>query len=691
MTRLTFWRDLKKRELFPIKLLLFLQAIGDMALYPFLTLHMKYLGITVAEIGIQFAVSPLATLIATPLVGLLADKIGNFKVLLSISLVFCAGVSNLLLLVPAVKMIPDSTFLRFQATFACPVDGSSLLNISVPEKIYSKIISETNSTIKLSSRSQNSTSEASGDEGSLDESMILKNCNIYCDSKGAGLLDVKNFTKSLKLCIYEYQDHQCREFGKNETDSITIRLGDLMNSSAVSTFSVTKIYVKNKTFHMISCDSELPSKNQNNYSCRVQCSVNSSFLYSDRVPLVPDAKSKAVTFWYYLVLRVLLIICIATEISLLKAAILTIIDEYKTEYGFQRVWVSVANCISPPITGVVMDYLQRGSVEDYRPCFFTYGSMKILMAALTLFMNLTVKAPSMQLLSNIRRLLKNPETTILLLYCAFIGSAWGFLETFLLWYLESLGASKTLMGMTFTVGSLCGIPTTLLAGFLSRKFGFAPLISLGLFAYSVRFVGYSYIPTPYHALIFEALESFTFALMIVILTTYSSILATSELVATMQATWGAIHFAVGRALGSVIGGFMIDSLGSRTTYQLYAAFCLFMGVLYLLLYYLWLSKRDGAMATSGKEDKVRNGSDNKEIENDKRPAIEMSSPLEKLRVASPTDIEIDNIILEDETVGKDLHRRSPPTAPHDKKERPQEEKSGSKGSDNPAFLKTEDH
>ena len=48
-----------------------------MALYPFLTLHMKSLGISITEIGIQFAISPIACLVATPLVGLIADKIGK--------------------------------------------------------------------------------------------------------------------------------------------------------------------------------------------------------------------------------------------------------------------------------------------------------------------------------------------------------------------------------------------------------------------------------------------------------------------------------------------------------------------------------------------------------------------------------------------------------------------------------------
>ncbi|XP_022236717.1 uncharacterized protein LOC111084239 [Limulus polyphemus] len=134
---------------------------------------------------------------------------------------------------------------------------------------------------------------------------------------------------------------------------------------------------------------------------------------------------------------------------------------------------------------------------------------------------------------------------------------------------------------------------------------------------------------------------------------------------------------------------MIDNLGSRTTYQLYAAFCAFMGVLYVMLYYLWLRKRDGALATSGKEEKVRNGADNKDIEDDKTTATEMMSPLEKMRVASPTDIEIDNIILKEETVDKDFHRRSSPTTTHDKKERPPVEKTEYKGSDNPAFLKTD--
>lgn len=54
------------------------QFTGDMALYPFLTLHMKSLGISITEIGIQFAISPIACLVATPLVGLIADKIGEY-------------------------------------------------------------------------------------------------------------------------------------------------------------------------------------------------------------------------------------------------------------------------------------------------------------------------------------------------------------------------------------------------------------------------------------------------------------------------------------------------------------------------------------------------------------------------------------------------------------------------------------
>lgn len=49
--------------------------------YPYLTIHMRELGINVEETAIMSAVTPIVTILMPPVAGLVADKIGNFKVI----------------------------------------------------------------------------------------------------------------------------------------------------------------------------------------------------------------------------------------------------------------------------------------------------------------------------------------------------------------------------------------------------------------------------------------------------------------------------------------------------------------------------------------------------------------------------------------------------------------------------------
>nr|CAD7203083.1 unnamed protein product [Timema douglasi] len=48
-------------------------------LYPYLTLHLRELGINVEETAIMSAVTPIVAIVMPPLAGMVADRIGNFK------------------------------------------------------------------------------------------------------------------------------------------------------------------------------------------------------------------------------------------------------------------------------------------------------------------------------------------------------------------------------------------------------------------------------------------------------------------------------------------------------------------------------------------------------------------------------------------------------------------------------------
>lgn len=62
----------------PLRILSVVLAI--FVIYPYLTIHMRELGINVEETAIMSAITPVVSILMPPIAGLIADKIGNFKV-----------------------------------------------------------------------------------------------------------------------------------------------------------------------------------------------------------------------------------------------------------------------------------------------------------------------------------------------------------------------------------------------------------------------------------------------------------------------------------------------------------------------------------------------------------------------------------------------------------------------------------
>jgi MFS family permease len=60
-------------------------------LYPYLTIHMRELGINVEETAIMSAVIPVVAIVMPPIAGMVADRIGNFRVRLRLYRRFSAS------------------------------------------------------------------------------------------------------------------------------------------------------------------------------------------------------------------------------------------------------------------------------------------------------------------------------------------------------------------------------------------------------------------------------------------------------------------------------------------------------------------------------------------------------------------------------------------------------------------------
>jgi MFS family permease len=75
--------------LIPLKVILFTWYAAGACLLPYMTLHMKQLGLNMAEMTAVYAILPIIQLFGTPIAGFIADKTGNYKSVLQLSLTTC--------------------------------------------------------------------------------------------------------------------------------------------------------------------------------------------------------------------------------------------------------------------------------------------------------------------------------------------------------------------------------------------------------------------------------------------------------------------------------------------------------------------------------------------------------------------------------------------------------------------------
>ncbi|KAL0133721.1 hypothetical protein PUN28_000995 [Cardiocondyla obscurior] len=118
-------KDFRQKELIPLKLIFFVQASTLYVLYPYLTIH--EVGINVEETAIMSAVTPVVAMVMPPLAGMLADRIGNFRILLAIFSAFGGLAALLLLLVPIGRMTVEFPE-RIVMDLGCEGRNGSLLH-----------------------------------------------------------------------------------------------------------------------------------------------------------------------------------------------------------------------------------------------------------------------------------------------------------------------------------------------------------------------------------------------------------------------------------------------------------------------------------------------------------------------------------------------------------------------------------
>ncbi|KAJ0182447.1 hypothetical protein K1T71_001816 [Dendrolimus kikuchii] len=684
--------DLKQKKLIPLKILFFVHASTLFVLYPYLTIHMRELGINVEETAIMSAVTPVVSIVMPPLAGMLADKIGNFRLLLALSSVL-GGVSALLLLaVPvgritvtfptAVELLAtcdDSALrLRHMKNYPCaplhPYTYDVNLTITtcgflcdLPEDMSLKetdaILNTHTYDIHMQSRVDaqrliyrhivsSPLMQTMAPTKDQSTSRILTN-DPYFNTTVSKISDRELFFPAPRLyemeCSYDSDNATCLlgDIGVfdgmqdvNEDLRFRLRISHEVQTTPVDVRSywvkaivnrnITKLDEDYYEIDRLSCKDSydelleglsvrVVAGSQQLRRCSAACAalVPRKDICGNKQQLIE--LDPAFTFWAYLAVRVFIGIIGGTAFAMFEGAVIAIVREQKADYGLQRVYGSIGGMISSPLSGLLIDYASRGKgYTDFRPAFYLYAVLKVASGALMLGIDLEFKQPAQNLLEDVITVFKNIEIVALFIACFIMGTAWGYIESFLFWLLQDLGASRSLMGITITVGGIAGLPLLVLSGPIIRRLGHANVLFIGFVFYAIRLLGYSLIYNPWLCLIFEALESVTSSLSFTAAVTYAAKLSSTTTDTSVQGLLGGLYYGVGKGAGSLIGGYLMKFFGTRPTYQIFAGATFITGCIYYLLNKFYLRKRANRYDNDIYKKKPVTDIESREMSNDKQ-------------------------------------------------------------------------
>ncbi|KOB73564.1 putative transporter [Operophtera brumata] len=509
--------DLKQKKLIPLKVLFFVHASTLFVLYPYLTIHMRELGINVEETAIMSAVTPVVSIVMPPLAGMLADKIG--------------GASALLLLVVPVGRITVTFPPSVELLVTCESSGLRLRNMQeyscLPVHPYAHDI--------------NLTVLSCGFVCELPEDISTEDVNdiVYSHAYDVHL---QSRSDSQRLLYRHTVTSQLPRSNAPMKDQSTSRImtNDPNFNTSVSRVSENEIFFPTPQLYDMECSQDFVN---------ATCLFGNNDIFAEttrgtkqmvfRARVTHDAQKDPIDVRNYWVkalaignimklnedydgidnitcqdkfdmVRVFIGIIGGTAFAMFEGAVIAIVREQKADYGMQRV----------------------------------YGMLKIASGVLMLSIDLEFKQPAQNLLEDVIHVFKNIEIVALFLACFVMGTAWGYIESFLFWLLQDLGASRSLMGITITVGGVAGLPLLVLSGPIIRRLGHANVIFIGFVFYAIRLMGYSLIYNPWLCLIFEALESVTSSLAFTAAVTYAARLSSTTTDTSVQGLLGGIYFGV---------------------------------------------------------------------------------------------------------------------------------------------------
>jgi len=590
-------------NLVPLKFTLFFFNGASFAVMPYLTIHMKDIGINDVDIALMYAILPFCVFIAPPLVGFFADKVGNYIRVMLMSIVGCALFHTLLLAVPTMTRHVD-----YPSTNMTMTAGDVQLNWDrCPDSTCTTIqnpLEKDKDPVPIYFEMNNCTLDCP-----MLRDLIMKNSYmgqaVTYETMACG--QIAQFVGTTKHCKpWPYQKKM--EFIRVNTDvEGNTKCGEANINFYTDSDPCVTNDLADETMLQIKAD------------CTLQCEVRTNLLKR-----CGDTNhgNRLITNGVYFIFRMLATMSLASCFILLDAQTIQMctVEEkrgHTGSYGRQILYKTLAQAVISPSVGVLMDYIsgQEGK-PNYVAAFLIADILIGISFVCALKIESDIELPkSPDSMGGLKSILTSVDILLFLFMMFVCGSMYGFVETFLFVFLkEDLHAPMYLLGLTITTGALVSLPFLYYSDSVVKKVGCKAVIAFALLMYAVRYVGYSYIKCAWYAFPFEALEVFTIFALQVAAAEFIKLHAPVGMLATLTGLQGGAHNGLGKGFGGLIGGFTIEyTKSTHKAFWYFGIAALISGTIYAIFVIVGLvvakfgggkSKPSGAPATAPADEEL---------------------------------------------------------------------------------------
>lgn len=247
--------------------------------------------------------------------------------------------------------------------------------------------------------------------------------------------------------------------------------------------------------------------------------------------------------------------------SLMDSYAVSVAERGGHGYGVLRIFGSIGFTVMVLIMGAVMaGGMSNRFIYAYAVCHM------LALGAVFLLPRLGERRPR-KIMDGVGAIWSRKPFLLLLLVAYMMASGVAILNMYLGIHIRSLGSGTDVVGTAFAVSAMSELPVIGFGTLIMSRIGARRMIIIALVAYIVRFSMLAVAPDAGWVIASQLLHGLSFAMFLVASVNLAHRLVGGELAATAQALLGTMSFGFGNITGSLVGGALLDVLGTRTLYS----------------------------------------------------------------------------------------------------------------------------